>query len=203
MRKQILMGMIAASACVVASGCAEKKDGPQTIIIELADPTDVEESSAAEIEQTIETESENESESQNEEITEAAEKYPQIGGLSDNITLSYTQIGTDDPIIGMVIADIVPEVHAKDLNIINIQAYMDNEEVVPYGELTFNLNVDPESQVVLYKLDSDGKIISEQMEVFDGMVSYQTSGCGRWLVINTDLLPEISESESESEAMSE
>ena len=37
------------------------------------------------------------------------------------------------------------------------------------------MDVDPDSQVVLYKLDENGKITSEQLEVTDGTVSYQTS----------------------------
>ena len=62
MRKQFLVtGMIAITACAAAAGCTEKKEGPQTIIIELADPSDVEESSMAE-EPEASTEAENESE---------------------------------------------------------------------------------------------------------------------------------------------
>ena len=59
-----------------------------------------------------------ESESFAEEITtDSDERYPQIEGLSDNITLSYTQIGSDDPIIGLVIADICQIFMQKDLDI--------------------------------------------------------------------------------------
>ena len=138
-----------------------------------------------------------ESESFAEEIaTDSDERYPQIEGLSDNVTLSYTQIGSDDPIIGLVIADLLPDIHAKDLDITNVQAYIDDEEVVPYGDVTFSMDVDPDSQVVLYKLDENGKIASEQLEVTDGTVSYQTSKCGRWLIISSNL-----ESETETETM--
>lgn len=200
MRKQFLVtGMIAITACAAAAGCTEKKEGPQTIIIELADPSDVEESSMAE-ELEASTEAGNESEEASsvaEEVaTDDVTGYPQIEGLSDNVTLSYTQIGSDDPIIGMVIADILPEIHAKDLDITNIQAYMDDEEIVPYGDVTFSMNVDPDAQVVLYKLDENGKITSEKMEVTDGAVSYQTSKCGRWIVISSNL-----ESETEAETV--
>lgn len=201
MRKQFLVtGMIAITACAAAAaGCTEKKEGPQTIIIELADPSDVEESSMAE-ESEASTEAGNESEEASsvaEEVaTDDVTGYPQIEGLSDNVTLSYTQIGSDDPIIGMVIADILPEIHAKDLDITNIQAYMDDEEIVPYGDVTFSMNVDPDAQVVLYKLDENGKITSEKMEVTDGAVSYQTSKCGRWIVISSNL-----ESETEAETV--
>ena len=198
-KKFFIIGTITAAACAAVSGCAEKKEGPQTIIIELADPTDIEESSMADESASTEVpETEFESESFAEEMTtdSSDEKYPQIEGLSDNVTLSYTQIGSDDPIIGLVIADILPDIHAKDLDITNVQAYIDDEEVVPYGDVTFSLDVDPDSQVVLYKLDENGKITSEQLEVTDGTVSYQTSKCGRWLVINSHL-----ESETETETM--
>lgn len=162
-KKFLIIGMITATACTAVSGCAEKKEGPQTIIIELADPADIEESSMADESASTEV-PESESESFAEEITtDSDERYPQIEGLSDNVTLSYTQIGSDDPIIGLVIADILPDIHAKDLDITNVQAYIDDEEVVPYGDVTFSMDVDPDSQVVLYKLDENGKITSEQL----------------------------------------
>lgn len=193
MRKNFLIiGMITAAACTAVYGCAEKKEGPQTIIIELADPADIEESSMANESASTEV-----PESFAEEITtDSDERYPQIEGLSNNVTLSCTQIGSDDPIIGLVIADILPDIHAKNLDITNVQAYIDDEEVVPYGDVTFSMDVDPDSQVVLYKLDENGKITSEQLEVTDGTVSYQTSKCGRWLVISSHL-----ESETETETM--
>ena len=200
MRKNFLIIGTITAACAAVSGCAEKKEGPQTIIIELADPADIEESSMADESASTEvpeSESESESDSFAEEITtDSDERYPQIEGLSDNVTLSYTQIGSDDPIIGLVIADILLDIHAKDLDITNVQAYIDDEEVVPYGDVTFSMDVDPDSQVVLYKLDENGKIASEQLEVTDGKVSYQTSKCGRWLIINSHL-----ESETETETM--
>lgn len=196
MRKNFLIIGTITAACAAVSGCAEKKEGPQTIIIELADPADIEESSMADESASTEV-PESESESFAEEITtDSDERYPQIEGLSDNVTLSYTQIGSDDPIIGLVIADILPDIHAKDLDITNVQAYIDDEEVVPYGDVTFSMDVDPDSQVVLYKLDENGKITSEQLEVTDGIVSYQTSKCGRWLIISSNL-----ESETETETM--
>ena len=196
MRKNFLIIGTITAACAAVSGCAEKKEGPQTIIIELADPADIEESSMADESASTEV-PESESESFAEEITtDSDERYPQIEGLSDNVTLSYTQIGSDDPIIGLVIADILPDIHAKDLNITNVQAYIDDEEVVPYGDVTFSMDVDPDSQVVLYKLDENGKITSEQLEVTYGTVSYQTSKCGRWLIISSNL-----ESETETETM--
>ena len=47
MRKNFLIIGTITAACAAVSGCAEKKEGPQTIIIELADPADIEESSMA------------------------------------------------------------------------------------------------------------------------------------------------------------
>ena len=41
-KKFLIIGMITATACTAVSGCAEKKEGPQTIISELADPADIE-----------------------------------------------------------------------------------------------------------------------------------------------------------------
>ena len=109
-KKFLIIGMITAAACTAVYGCAEKKEGPQTIIIELADPADIEESSMADESASTEV-PELESESFAEEITtDSDERYPQIEGLSDNVTLSYTQIGSDDPIIGLVIADILPDI---------------------------------------------------------------------------------------------
>ena len=47
MRKNFLIIGTITAACAAVSGCAEKKEGPQPIIIELADPADIEESSMA------------------------------------------------------------------------------------------------------------------------------------------------------------
>ena len=49
----------------------------------------------------------------------------------------------------------------------------------------------------MYRLDENGKLVSENLEVTDGAVSYQTSDCGRWMVINT-VLDATQESTSES-----
>lgn len=222
MRRKILIASILLSTtCMTAvlSGCAEdKKEGPQTIIIELADPIDeketketlesMEETSEYAEETSTEASSESETpeqvqnDTQNETLIPEETLNPQIEGLSDSIELSYTQVSSSDPIIGLVIADILPDIHAENVEITNVQAYMDGEEVVPYGDITFHLNVDPESQVVLYRLDEKGKLVSETLEVTDGTVSYQTSDCGRWLVINT-VLDATTETTSESVQESE
>ena len=196
MRRKILTTTAILSAtCMAAalSGCAEKKEGPQTIIIELADPSDeketlesLEETSEA-AEETSETATAAQDETQEETSISEEISNPQIEGLSDSIELSYTQVRSSDPIIGLVIADILPDIHAENLDVTSVQAYMDGKEVVPYGDITFNLNVDPEAQVVLYRLDENGKLVSENLDVTDGAVSYQTSDCGHWLVINTVL----------------
>ncbi len=212
MRRKILTTTAILSAtCIAAalSGCAEKKEGPQTIIIELADPSDekealenMEETSEEAEETSVEALSESETVDQTQDEATVSEETsnPQIEGLSDSIELSYTQVSSSDPIIGLVIADILPDIHAENLDITNVQAHMDGEEVVPYGDITFNLNVDPEAQVVLYRLDENGKLVSENLEVADGTVSYQTSDCGHWMVINTIL---DASAESTSEAIQE
>lgn len=197
MRRQLFItGLIAVTVGALLSGCSEKKEGPQTIIIELADPSDEAESSEEEssIEESVSedvsetTEEYTEVESFDEGTKNLAAGYPQIEGLSDDIYLSYTEIGSDDPIIGMVIADMIPDIHATDLTITSVQAYKDNEEIIPYGTVTFSLDVEPDSQVVLYKLDEKNKVVSEQLAADEnGTVSYQTSNCGRWLVIHTNL----------------
>lgn len=209
MRRRILTATaILSAACMAAalSGCAEKKEGPQTIIIELADPSDeketlesMEDTSEEAEETSVEALSESETMEQTQDEAQVPEESlnPQIEGLSDSIELSYTQVSYSDPIIGLVIADILPDIHAENLDITNVQAYMDGEEIVPYGDITFNLNVDPDAQVVLYRLDENGKLVSENLEVTDGAVSYQTSDCGRWMVINT-VLDATTESTSES-----
>ena len=126
-------------------------------------------------------------------------RVPEIEGLSDMIELSYTRVSFSDPLVGMVIADMLPDVHAENLEIINVQAYIDDEEVIPYGDITFSLHVDSEEQVILYRLDQEGELVSQSLEVTDGIVSYQTSGCGRWMVIHTVLDPEEEELETTTE----
>ena len=69
-------------------------------------------------------------------------------------------------------------------------------EIVPAGEITFTMTVEPETNVTLYRLNEDGELVSETLEVTDGTVSYQSTGCGRWLILDTLL-------EQETEAMSE
>ena len=55
---------------------------------------------------------------------------------------------------------------------------------------------DMQENVTLYRLNEDGELVSETLEVTDGTVSYQSTGCGRWLILDTLL-------EQETEAMSE
>ena len=43
-----------------------------------------------------------------------------------------------------------------------------------------------------------GELVSETLEVTDGTVSYQSTGCGRWLILDT-LLEQGTEVMSESE----
>lgn len=57
------------------------------------------------------------------------------------------------------------------------------------------MDVDPVLRLSCINCEN-GKITSEQLEVTDGTVSYQTSKCGRWLIISSHL-----ESETETETM--
>lgn len=60
------------------------------------------------------------------------------------------------------------------------------------------MTVEPETNVTLYRLNEDGELVSETLEVTDGTVSYQSTGCGRWLILDT-LLEQGTEVMSESE----
>ena len=60
------------------------------------------------------------------------------------------------------------------------------------------MNVEPDASVILYRLNADGELVSEALEVTDGTVSYESTGCGRWLILDTLLEQEI-ESVSESD----
>lgn len=201
MRKNIIAGIALFATCALFSGCAEKKDGIQTIIIELSDPNDV-------IETTEETTTE-ESEAisaesfQSEYESTSNTELVEIDELSDQIELIYTQIKLDDPIIGMIAADAIPDLQTKDLqaknvDVYDVQAYIDGEEAIPAGQVTFHLDIDPNTQAILYRLDQDGKLTSEEMEIAEGTVSYQTQGCGHWIVINMQLEQETEEVSSEA-----
>jgi len=184
--------------CTWLAGCQEKPEGAQTIIIELADPTDMQENNTA-VEGEIEAE-ESASEADAETMTDAQEMLtvalPEITGFSDGVELSYTQISSSDPIISLLLANVLPDVKVQDFDITNAQAYQNGEEIVPAGEITFTMTVEPETNVTLYRLNEDGELVSETLEVTDGTVSYQSTGCGRWLILDTLL-------EQETEAMSE
>ena len=121
---------------------------------------------------------------------------PEITGFSVGVDLSYTQISSSDPIISLLLANVLPDVKVQDFDITNAQAYQNGEEIVPAGEITFTMTVEPETNVTLYRLNEDGELVSETLEVTDGTVSYQSTGCGRWLILDTLL-------EQETEAMSE
>lgn len=204
MKKTLVYSLIGLVGCTWLAGCnQEKPEGAQTIIVELADPSDQQE--------TVEDASEEESQDVSESDTEAEEAsgsmeevmleqddMPQIVGLADQVKLSYTQISSDDPIISLMISNILPDVQAKDFEITDVQAYQNGTEIVPAGEVTFQLNVEPESTVTIYRLNKDGELVSETLEVTDGTVSYQSTGCGRWLVLDT-LLEMETEPESESD----
>ena len=104
-----LIGLV---GCTWLAGCQEKPEGAQTIIIELADPTDMQENNTA-VEGEIEAE-ESASEADAETMTDAQEMLtvalPEITGFSDGVELSYTQISSSDPIISLLLANVLPDV---------------------------------------------------------------------------------------------
>ena len=61
---------------------------------------------------------------------------PEIIGFSDGVELSYTQISSSDPIISLLLANVLPDVKVQDFDITNAQAYQNGEEIVPAGEIT-------------------------------------------------------------------
>ncbi len=171
-------------------------------IVELADLSDqqetVEDASEEESQAMSESDTETEETSGSMEIVSEQDDMPQIIGFSDQVELSYTQISSDDPIIGLMLSNILSDVQAKDFEITDVQAYQNGTEIIPVGEVMFQLNVEPEATVTLYRLNKDGELVSETLEVTDGTVSYQSTGCGRWLILDT-LLEQETEAVSESE----
>ena len=139
MRKTLICSLIGLVGCTWMAGCQDKPDGAQTIIIELADPSD--------------------------QVEETKEEMPEE---------SVSESDTD------------------------AQAYQNGERVTPTGEITFTLNVEPDASVIPYRLNADGELVSEALEVTDGAVSYESTGCGRWLILDT-LLEQETESVSESD----
>lgn len=199
MRRTLMYSLIGLVGCTWLAGCQEKPEGAQTIIVELADPSDQQETEATNEEESqdvSELDTEAEETSSSTEIALDQNNMPQIIGFSDQVALSYAQISADDPIIGLMISNILPNVQAKDFEITDVQAYQNGAEVVPTEDITFQLNVDPEATVTLYRLNADGELVAEPLKVTDGMVSYQSTGCGRWLILDTLL-------ETETEAVSE
>ena len=156
----------------------DKPDGAQTIIIELADPSDqVEETKEELSEESI---SESDTEMQTGETQ--SEEMPEIIGFEENVEFAYKQVSSNDPIIGLLLENVIPDVQVKDFEITDAQAYQNGERVTPTGEITFTLNVEPDASVILYRLNADGELVSEALEVTDGAVSYESTGCGRWLI---------------------
>lgn len=203
--------MAALIGCAVFAGCQEKAEGTQVIIIELADPEAAVETGTAEEQtgsppkETVSGEETTEAEPAQEEAAEEMTKtgtdegagYPKLAGLPQDVEVVYTQIRSDDPMIGLVTAGILPEGgRISDFEVTDIRVYQDGEEIIPSGEIIFSLDAEPDSEVVLYRLDEDGKLVSEDLTVENGEVSYPAQGCGRWLVLDT--LPE-QETESVSE----
>ncbi len=116
-----------------------------------------------------------------------SQKYIIISYSIVKVNSLAVHASSDDPIISLMISNILPDVQAKDFEITDVQAYQNGTETVPTGEVTFQLNVEPEATVTLYRLNKDGELVAETLEVMDGTVSYQSTGCGRWLVLDTSV----------------
>ena len=194
MRKTLICSLIGLVGCTWMAGCQDKPDGAQTIIIELADPSD----QVEETKEEMPEESVSESDKEMETGETQSEEMPEIIGFEENVEFAYKQVSSNDPIIGLLLENVIPDVQVKDFEITDAQAYQNGERVTPTGEITFTLNVEPDASVILYRLNADGELVSEALEVTDGAVSYESTGCGRWLILDT-LLEQETESVSESD----
>ena len=58
------------------------------------------------------------------------------------------------------------------------------------------MTVELETKVTLSRVYEEGELVPETWDVTDGTASQQSTGCGRWLILDTLL-------EQETEAMSE
>ena len=192
MRKTLICSLIGLVGCTWMAGCQDKPDGAQTIIIELADPSD----QVEETKEELSDESISESDTEMETGETQSEEMPEIIGFEENVEFAYKQVSSNDPIIGLLLENVIPDVQVKDFEITDAQAYQNGERVTPTGEITFTLNVEPDASVILYRLNADGELVSEALEVTDGAVSYESTGCGRWLILDT-LLEQETESVSE------
>ena len=194
MRKTLICSLIGLVGCTWMAGCQDKPDGAQTIIIELADPSD----QVEETKEEMPEESVSESDTEMETGETQSEEMPENIGFEENVEFAYKQVSSNDPIIGLLLENVIPDVQVKDFEITDAQAYQNGERVTPTGEITFTLNVEPDASVILYRLNADGELVSEALEVTDGAVSYESTGCGRWLILDT-LLEQETESVSESD----
>lgn len=199
-KKAIISSLACIAGCAALAGCQEKPEGPQAVIIELADPSDTGESVTEGVTQEQESVSESDTEAVegSGEIQSAeAEDRVQLEGLQDGIRLEYTRIASDDPVVGLLAAGLLPEdIKLEDFSATNVQAYKGDEEIIPAGSVTFELAVEEGAQVMLYRLNEDGELVSEMLEAADGLVSYEAQGCGRWLVLDAEV-------EAEAESVSE
>lgn len=106
MRKTLICSLIGLVGCTWMAGCQDKPDGAQTIIIELADPSDqVEETKEELSEESI---SESDTEMQTGETQ--SEEMPEIIGFEENVVFAYKQVSSNDPIIGLLLENVIPDV---------------------------------------------------------------------------------------------
>jgi len=199
------VGLLSAASL---AGCTErtKEAGPHTIILELADPNDEQESEPESEAETVSVSDtvEAATETGEETGTEAA----QIMGLSKDIRLEYTKIASDDPVVALATKKLLPDgTTLSDFAVTDIQAYDGDTDtkIVPAGTVTFTLNVPEENaSVLLYHLNDEGQVVETELPVENGTVSYDAEGCGHWIVLDETVqepeteVPEETPAETES-----
>ena len=106
MRKTLICSLIGLVGCTWMAGCQDKPDGAQTIIIELADPSD----QVEETKEEMPEESVSESDTEMETGETQSEEMPEIIGFEENVEFAYKQVSSNDPIIGLLLENVIPDV---------------------------------------------------------------------------------------------
>lgn len=102
MRKTLICSLIGLVGCTWMAGCQDKPDGAQTIIIELADPSD----QVEETKEEMPEESVSESDTEMETGETQSEEMPEIIGFEENVEFAYKQVSSNDPIIGLLLENV-------------------------------------------------------------------------------------------------
>lgn len=197
--RKLVYSVISLVGVIALGGCQTKQDGPQTVIVELAESgagnhvseTDTALSDRERAGADMETETEESvSETDTQETSAADVRDVRIEGLSAGYEIYDTELQESDPILELLARKIVPEVRTKEFTIRDVQLLYNGEEAVPEEEITFFLPVEEDAQVILYRLEEEegeDYLKSETLEVVDGQVSYQAANCGRWMILSVDM----------------